>query len=168
MFCPVYYLFVIWFRFVLFYYSNAVKSDENKYYIAEHSKFPLFLGKYYFTTDPRVKVGDPFLNFSQDELIEYAQYITAPIFIAKAKGGSYYEVKENFYEVLDVLKRTSTDCYFNYVEGTHHVHLNNPENVAELMVNFIRRHNIEDRSIGGIRKEIILDNPELSQVYLKS
>lgn len=89
----------------------------------------------------------------------------APIFIAKAKKGSYYEVKENFYQVLDVLKRTSVDCDFHYVEGTHHMHLNNPEDVAELLVNFIRRHNTEDRSIGGITDEIIVDKRE-SQVKL--
>ncbi|KAJ8920321.1 hypothetical protein NQ315_011983 [Exocentrus adspersus] len=113
-------------------------------------------GKYYFTRDPRLKSGG-FLNFSQDELIEYAQYMEHPIFIAKAKGGSYYEAKENFYEVLEVLKRSSVDCDFHYVEGSHHVHFNNPERVAPLINQFIQRHNIEDRSVGGIKDEMIVD-----------
>lgn len=88
--------------------------------------------------------------------------MTSPILIAKAKGGSYYEVKQNFYEVLDVLKQTSRDCDFNYVEGSHHVHLNNPENLANMINNFINRHNTEDRSLGGIREEIIVDKPKLN------
>lgn len=122
-----------------------------------------FLGKFYFTKDPRLKVNDVVL-FSQDELIEYAQYMKSPIFIAKAKRASYYEVKENFYEVLDVLKRTSSDCDFHYVDGTHHMHLNNPEHLAHLIVDFIRRNNVEDRSIGGITDEIIVNNNNVSVV----
>lgn len=121
--------------------------------IAPSKQYP---GKYYFTRDPRLKTGG-LLNFSQDELTEYAQYMVCPIFIAKAKGGSYYEAKENFYEVLDVLKRSSLDCDFHYVEGSHHVHLNNPEVVGPLIKQFIQTHNIEDRSIGGIKDEIIHD-----------
>lgn len=123
--------------------------------IKQFLNFP-FLGQFYFTRDPRLKIND-LINFCQDELIHYAQFLTSPIFIAKAKGGSYYEAKENFYQVLDVLKRTSVDCDFHHVEGTHHMHLNNPQDVAGLLMDFIRRHNTEDRSIGGIINEIIVD-----------
>lgn len=110
-------------------------------------------GKYYFTRDPRLKSGE-LTTLSQNELVEHAQNITCPIFIAKCKAGSYYEVKENFYDVLDVLKRCSVDCDFHYVEGTHHAHLNNPEELAVLIRKFIQRNNIEDRSIGGIKPEM--------------
>lgn len=115
-----------------------------------------FSGKYCFTRDPRLKINDT-VSFCQDELLQYAQNFSPPIFISKFKGGSYYEVKENFYEVLDILKRTSVDCDFHYVDGTHHAHLNNPQDVSGLIANFIRRHNIEDRSIGGITNEILVD-----------
>lgn len=91
--------------------------------------------------------------------------MTCPIFIGKAKEGSYYEVKENFYQVLDVLKRTSLDCDFHYLEGTHHMHINNPQDVGGLLVDFIRRHNIEDRSIGGITNEIIVEKKK-SEIIL--
>lgn len=135
--------------------NNSVML-EYTHYLMERNIAPSkhHPGKYYFTRDPRLKTGG-LLNFSQDELTEYAQYMVCPIFIAKAKGGSYYEAKENFYEVLDVLKRSSVDCDFHYVEGSHHVHLNHPEVVAPLIRQFIQRHNIEDRSVGGIKDEII-------------
>ncbi|KAJ8971779.1 hypothetical protein NQ317_004343 [Molorchus minor] len=113
----------------------------------------LYPGKFYFSRDPRLKTMG-LLNFSQDELVEYAQHMTCPIFIAKAKSGSYYEVKENFYEVLDVLKRSSIDCDFCYIDGTHHAHLNNPEELAVLIRQFIQKHNIEDRNQGGISDDI--------------
>ncbi|KAG5890120.1 hypothetical protein JTB14_027787 [Gonioctena quinquepunctata] len=112
-------------------------------------------GKYYFTRDPRLKTGSLF-SFHQEDLVEYAQRITMPIFLIKAKDASYYEMKENYYEVLDILKRTSVDCDFHYVPGKHHVHLNQPECIADLMRNFIRRHNTEDRGKGGIRDDILL------------
>ncbi|XP_050310302.1 probable serine hydrolase [Anthonomus grandis grandis] len=115
----------------------------------------LFPGKYYFTRDPRLKSGE-LLSFSQNELVEQAQHITCPIFISKCKEGSYYEVKNNFYEVLDVLKRSSSDCDFHYVEGTHHVHLNAPDEVAGLLNKFILRHNTEDRTIGGLKDEMVV------------
>ncbi|XP_066139697.1 probable serine hydrolase isoform X1 [Euwallacea fornicatus] len=113
-------------------------------------------GKYYFTRDPRLKSGE-LLNFSQEELVEHAQNITCPIFMSKHKQGSYYEIKQNFYDVLDVLKRNSRDCDFHYINGTHHGHLNDPAELAGLISNFIRKHNIEDRSIGGITPDIIVN-----------
>ncbi|CAH2003462.1 unnamed protein product [Acanthoscelides obtectus] len=122
--------------------------------IAPSKKHP---GKYYFTRDPRLKLGE-LLSFSQDELIEHAQYMTSPICIIKAKGSSYYEIKENFYTVLDVLKRTSRDCDFQYVEGTHHVHLNYPERVAGIVNSFIERHNVADRASGGMVEKMVVQN----------
>lgn len=117
----------------------------------------LFLGKFYFTRDPRLKNNDIAGCFCQDELVQFAENISCPIFISKFKNGPYFERIENFYEVLDVLKKTSIHFDFHYVDGTHHAHLNNPEDVAGLIINFIKRHNIKDRSLGGITDEIIVN-----------
>ncbi|KAJ8951997.1 hypothetical protein NQ314_007615 [Rhamnusium bicolor] len=143
--------------------NNNSVLHEYSHILMERNIAPskLHPGKYYFTRDPRIKTGE-LLNFPQDELTQYAQNITCPIFIAKARGGSYYEVKENFYEVLDVLKRSSKDCDFHYVDGSHHVHLNNPDAIGKLIKEFIRRHNIEDRSIGGIKDDIIVNDNKTS------
>lgn len=117
----------------------------------------LFSDKFYFTRDPRIKSSD-LSGFSQDELLHYTEKITIPVFITKSSTS--FESKENFYSVVDILKRTSKDCEFHYVEGTHHQHLNNPENINELLNDFIRRHTTEDRSIGGIWDELIVDRKE--------
>ncbi|XP_060527989.1 probable serine hydrolase isoform X2 [Cylas formicarius] len=126
---------------------------EFAHYIMERNIAPSKVnpGKYYFTRDPRLKSGE-LLTFSQSDLVEFAQNIKCPIFVIKARGGSYYEAKENFYEVLDVLKRSSVDCDFHYIEGTHHAHLNNPnDELAQLFRNFIQKHYYsEDRSIGSL------------------
>jgi len=142
---------------------------ENAHHLMERNIAPSKInpGKYYFTRDPRLKSGE-LLSFSQTDLVENAQNIKCPIFIAKAKNASYYEIKENFYEVLDVLKRSSADCDFRYVEGTHHIHLNNPEDeLAGLLKSFIQRHNTEDRSIGGLKKECIVteeQDPRIKEI----
>nr|CAH7721265.1 unnamed protein product [Callosobruchus chinensis] len=130
---------------------------EYTHFLMERNIAPskLHPGKYYFTRDPRLKLGE-LLSYSQDELIESANQMTSPICIIKAKGASYYEIKENFYTVLDVLKRTSIDCDFQYVEGTHHVHLNHPERVASIINSFIERHNVADRTTGGMVEKMIV------------
>lgn len=137
--------------------KNSVELQYTKY-IYERNIAPskLHPGKYYFTRDPRLKIGN--LNtMNQRDIVEISQHLTMPIFIVKSRTSSYFEPKENFYEIVDILKRVSSDCDFHYVDGTHHFHLNHPECVAEIMTNFIRRHNIEDRSIGGIKKDIVVD-----------
>ncbi|CAG9763924.1 unnamed protein product [Ceutorhynchus assimilis] len=141
-------------------------SLETTPYILHRNIAPskLYKDKYYFTRDPRLKCGNSSL-FSQDEYLAHAQNMTGPMFIAKYKQGSYYEVKENFYEVLDVLKRSSTDCDFNYFEGTHHGHLNNPETIAEMLQRFIQRHNIENRCNNGISPKIVNNNNTQSYLF---
>ncbi|XP_057662990.1 probable serine hydrolase [Diorhabda carinulata] len=137
--------------------KNSIDLQYTKY-IYERNIAPskLHPGKYYFTRDPRLKIGN--LNtINQRDIVEISQQLTMPIFIAKSKTSSYYEPKENYYEIVDILKRVSADCDFNYVDGTHHFHLNNPECVASIMTNFIRRHNTEDRNIGGIKKDVVVD-----------
>ncbi|XP_072385132.1 probable serine hydrolase [Diabrotica undecimpunctata] len=132
---------------------------ENAKYIYERNIAPSEVnpGKFYFTRDPRLKTGS-FSTYCQRDLVELAQLITMPIFIAKAKDSVYYEDKENFYEVIDVVKRSSSDFDFHYVSGSHHVHLNHPENVSDLINNFLRKNNVKDRSKGGITEDIIVNN----------
>lgn len=112
------------------------------------------LGKFYFTRDPRLKNRNVY-EFSQEELLEFAKVLTLPIFVTKTKQGSYYESKQNFYDFLDVVKNTSVDFEFHYVNGKHHMHLNNPQDVAPLLDEFIARYSGADRSLGGIPNDIV-------------
>lgn len=118
------------------------------------NKLITIAGKYYFTRDPRLKMNIPNM-FSQEQIVRDAEQIKTPIFIAKCKESSYYEPKENFYKVLDVVKRTSPDCDFHYVSGKHHAHLCNPEVMSDLINSFIARHNSADRTIGGLQGDFI-------------
>ncbi|RZC34479.1 Abhydrolase 6 and/or Hydrolase 4 domain containing protein [Asbolus verrucosus] len=110
--------------------------------------------KYCFTRDPRLKAR-LILNWSQKELVEGAYRVTPPLCMIKFTESGYYEEKQNFYEILEVLKKTSKDPRVHYVDGPHHTHLNNPETVNNLINNFVGTHNTEDRSVGGIKSDII-------------
>ncbi|XP_049823923.1 probable serine hydrolase [Aethina tumida] len=121
--------------------------------IAPSTKTP---GKYFFTRDARLKC-EGLANFPQNELVTYAKNIKYPYFIGKAKGTDYYEDEKNFFEVVDVLKRVSTDCCLHYIEGTHHFHLNTSELVAGLINDFIARNRLaEGHSKSDMKDHIIV------------
>ncbi|KAJ3655473.1 hypothetical protein Zmor_014604 [Zophobas morio] len=110
--------------------------------------------KYYFTRDPRLKARFIY-NWAQKDLLEGAYRVICPMLMIKFTESGYYEDKQNFYELLDALKKTSKDAQYHYVDGSHHTHLNNPESVKDLINNFLETYNIEDRKIGGIKSDII-------------
>ncbi|ERL90600.1 hypothetical protein D910_07947, partial [Dendroctonus ponderosae] len=70
-------------------------------------------GKFFFTRDPRLQSGT-LMGFSQEEIVAQAHHITCPIFVSKSTEGGYYEKKEHFYQVMDVLKRSSAHYDFHY------------------------------------------------------
>ncbi|XP_037945289.1 probable serine hydrolase, partial [Teleopsis dalmanni] len=93
--------------------------------------------KYYFARDSRLK-SSMFYPFSREVPFEMAKRIKCPHLFIKALGGPYYEPKENYDDTLEILKQNPLFEYHE-VEGTHHVHLNNPERVAPIINDFISR-----------------------------
>lgn len=141
-------------------HNNSIHY-EYSHHLAERNIAPSTIhpGKYYFTRDPRLKAaGKDIMNWPQEDTLKDAKHMSCPIFIAKASQSPYYEVKDNFYQVLDVLKEASANLEYYKLEGTHHLHLNNPEELSTLLNAFIRKHNVEDRTAGGLTKQMILSH----------
>lgn len=92
---------------------------------------------YTYSRDPRVKVGRLDLGYSEESLMAYASNMTCEVLNIKAKNGLDYEPKEIYYGAVEALKKTAPRVQFEEVEGTHHLHLNTPENVASLINEFI-------------------------------
>lgn len=109
-------------------------------------------GKYYFTRDSRLKVGT-IVGMQHEDIIEHAKLVKCPHMVLKAMQGTYYEDKKYFYDVIQILRANETFEY-HYVDGKHHVHLNEPEKVAKFVVDFLKRHAYTDRSQGGMTEEI--------------
>lgn len=92
--------------------------------------------KFYFTRDPRIKCRLIF-NWPQEDMEFYMKFIKSPMLLLKATKSGYFESKENFYQLWDVLKKENHNASLHYIEGTHHVHLNEPEKVEGLVNEFL-------------------------------
>ncbi|XP_030372624.1 probable serine hydrolase [Scaptodrosophila lebanonensis] len=93
--------------------------------------------KYYFSRDSRLK-NSLFYTLSIDVPLEMASRITCPHLFIKAKQAPYYERKEYYDATLAALRKNSQFEYHE-VDGTHHVHLNEPEKVASIINSFINK-----------------------------
>lgn len=118
---------------------------KHSHHIVERTIAPSrnYPNHYYFTRDPRLKAGiSP--NWSEADLDEGARRVTTPILMIKFTESGYFEDKTHFYRLLSILKETSKDAQYHYVDGPHHTHLNNPERICDLLNSFILKHNVEN------------------------
>ncbi|XP_053675861.1 probable serine hydrolase [Anopheles nili] len=113
--------------------------------IRKSSKFP---DKYYFARDSRLKYGAGFL-WSQEVNKRLAQNLTMPFLFIKATESPFWERKQNYDEVIEILQRNNPHFELQYVEGTHHVHLSNPERVAPFVRDFLTKHWQKDEDVSS-------------------
>jgi pimeloyl-ACP methyl ester carboxylesterase len=109
--------------------------------------------KYYFARDPRLK-PEPLFQWGVQDIIETASKVICPVLMCKCSESPYYNSKPLFDKVAEKLKISSKDFQFHIVPGLHHMHLNNPEDAKDVMLTFIEKHDIEDRSYGGITSDM--------------
>jgi pimeloyl-ACP methyl ester carboxylesterase len=111
---------------------------SNKSISVESSRILMKRGSYKSTKNPglvglnrdiRLKVL-LMHSMPHEHLIELASRIKCEVYNLKAKGGMYYEKKSYYKETIDVIRK-NTKMEYHEVEGTHHVHLNTPENVVQ-------------------------------------
>ncbi|XP_069692351.1 probable serine hydrolase [Periplaneta americana] len=96
------------------------KSEKNK-------------DRYYLSRDPRVK--PPWIGVAQDEqLMELARRIKCKVLSIRGKQGFLLggAIGRVYMQTLKEIKQ----CEHHDVDGSHHLHLNNPENVAPLINKF--------------------------------
>lgn len=103
--------------------------------IQKSSKYP---DKYFFTRDSRMKCYN-YGTFFQDLCLDVAKRITTPYCFIKANSSPYYEDEKYFHETVEVLKQ-NPHFYLHRVDGTHHVHLNEPEKVSGIINDFINKY----------------------------
>ncbi|XP_026828862.1 probable serine hydrolase isoform X2 [Ooceraea biroi] len=93
-------------------------------------------GKYYFSRDPKLKVS--FLGvLSLDLILQFASQIRCPYLNIRAIPGQTIH-GENYGKVLEKVEEGVRRFEYHEVEGTHHVHLNEPEKVAPIINRFLR------------------------------
>lgn len=103
--------------------------------IRESKKHP---GKFYISKDSRDKYS--FITFLQQNVsVELASRLNMPYLVIKARQSPYYDGQENFDQVIEVMKKNPKFA-MEFVDGTHHVHLNDPEKVAPAISRFLEEH----------------------------
>ncbi|XP_041978914.1 probable serine hydrolase [Aricia agestis] len=90
---------------------------------------------YFFTRDPRLKVAG-LAMMSIETALEYATKVKCKVLNIRAVPGQKWERLDYYLDVIEKLKETAEVKYVE-VEGTHHVHLNSPENILKLVQEFI-------------------------------
>lgn len=74
---------------------------------------------------------------SLDIIIVFASQIKCAYLNIRAVPGMKFEQPEHYHIVLDKIKQQARKFEYHEVEGTHHVHLNEPEKIVPIITNFI-------------------------------
>lgn len=92
---------------------------------------------YLFSRDARLKSAS--LGFmTLDQVLEFASHITCEVLNIRAEPGMPFDKPEYYDAVVDKIKESAKKAEVRLVPGTHHLHLNNPERVAPIIVDFIK------------------------------
>lgn len=90
---------------------------------------------YFFKRDPKLKVSG-LAMMSLETALEYANNIRCKVLNIRAIPGQKWEKLNYYTEVINALKAVTYVQYVE-VEGTHHVQLENPENITGLLEDFL-------------------------------
>ncbi|KAK7075368.1 hypothetical protein SK128_014837 [Halocaridina rubra] len=94
-------------------------------------------GQYSFTFDPRIKVAN-LLSMTVEQQKAFAQNLQCKMLIIKASAGPWYEDKAVYDEMLSIYREKTEVFKFVTLEGSHHIHLNNPELAAPVIFDFLK------------------------------
>ncbi|XP_063973881.1 probable serine hydrolase isoform X2 [Diachasmimorpha longicaudata] len=118
-------------------YRGSITKEGAKVLMKRGTQPASLPGKHYFTRDPRLKVS-MLGAFSMDMTNAYAEKITCAYLNIRAKSGLKWDYPNHYQEILNIIKKSASRFEYHEVEGSHHVHLNNPEVVAPIILNFLK------------------------------
>ncbi|XP_066996708.1 probable serine hydrolase [Anabrus simplex] len=94
--------------------------------------------QYQFCRDARLKIAG-MGALTIDLVLEYASKIRCEYLNIKGIPGMKFDHPENYFLVLDKIKKTAKHFEFYEVEGTHHFHINTPELISSYVIDFLSR-----------------------------
>ncbi|KAL0842014.1 hypothetical protein ABMA28_014231 [Loxostege sticticalis] len=96
--------------------------------------------KYYFSRDSRLK--HTLFQPENKKFVEaLVQRLKCPTLYIKGID-SPFASDEFSIEMRELIEKNNPDYEIHFVPGTHHVHLNNPERLAPLIKQFMKKHNL--------------------------
>ncbi|GLH03624.1 Probable serine hydrolase [Gryllus bimaculatus] len=96
---------------------------------------------YNFCRDVRLKVAGMGM-LSLDMVLEYATKIKCEVLNLKANPGLRFDNPQYYGLVLDKVRENAKRVVYHEVEGTHHLHLNNPERISSYIISFFNSTNL--------------------------
>lgn len=97
-------------------------------------------GTLVFTRDPRLKLS-PIIDLHSDQMDVLAGNLKCHLLLIEAKDGIMYknilEGLEKVEKAVNIYRSVAKSFKIVQVEGTHHVHLNNPERIAMHIKRFL-------------------------------
>ncbi|KAK5645543.1 hypothetical protein RI129_006843 [Pyrocoelia pectoralis] len=131
--------------------EKSISPDMCKYILERSiSKSSTNPNKFYFTRDLRLKLL-PFLEYKNEDVMKMVDKFTCPALLCLGTvETNKFKVLTQTPEFYEILKKINLKFEIHTVEGTHHVHLNNPERLGELINSFIEKYDLGDRSIENV------------------
>ncbi|XP_078286575.1 serine hydrolase-like protein [Rhinoraja longicauda] len=121
--------------------GNKSISDESGKILLQRGATEVH-GGLVFTRDLRINLHSP-ARLTLDQCLEFQKTITAEVLLIIAKDGEWKEGawspdKSPYSFLMEGYRKVSKQFLLTEVEGSHHVHLNEPERVAGLISDFLK------------------------------
>jgi len=91
-----------------------------------------------WSADLRLRIPTAF-NMDHDMTEEFASKVSSPHLVIKATDSPKYMSDEDFDKMLKVFRKNNPNFVYRELAGGHHLHLNNPEPVAEIINKFMSK-----------------------------
>lgn len=95
--------------------------------------------KFFYSRDSRLKYSMT-LGLSEEDTHVMARRLHSPMMAIKFAEGILFEPKDKSDKIIALLKANNPLFEEHTIPGTHHSHLNNPELVAPLIIDFLQRY----------------------------
>ena len=95
-------------------------------------------GTYYYNRDPNVKLNASNIGYTMEYLKHSAQLIKSRYLLLRGAESKITEYTSK--EIVDIMQKTCKEFSIHIIPGTHHLHMVNPEGVAEIVNPFLERH----------------------------
>jgi len=93
---------------------------------------------YTWSADLRLRVPTAF-NMDHDMTEEFASKVSCPHLVIKGTGSPKYMSDEDYDKMLKIFRKNNPNFVYRELEGGHHLHLNTPEPVAQIINKFLAK-----------------------------
>ncbi|KAF5279273.1 hypothetical protein FQR65_LT15444 [Abscondita terminalis] len=119
-------------------YQGSLTENSAKILLKRGAKEIVKNEEYTYARDVRLQVVDLGF-FTLEEILALAKRITCDVLYIRSTESTIMHPTEIYNTILDAVSIHANKCENYTVEGTHHVLMNNPERVAGIINNFLKK-----------------------------